>query len=88
VKPYFALRATKGIRSFRRKRKMAERVGFEPTEPCGSPVFKTGAIDHSTTSPDAGFARKWIVIFSRIGKRNPTVKGDFIAIHDFWRFFG
>ena len=30
---------------------MAERVGFEPTEPFGSPVFKTGAIDHSTTSP-------------------------------------
>jgi hypothetical protein len=30
---------------------MAEGVGFEPTEPCGSPVFKTGAIDHSTTPP-------------------------------------
>ena len=29
-----------------------ERVGFEPTNPCGSPVFKTGAINHSTTSPD------------------------------------
>ena len=61
--PYFALRATKGIlREFRydgmpfvasaRKRRMAERVGFEPTEPFGSPVFKTGAIDHSTTSPE------------------------------------
>ena len=31
---------------------LAERVGFEPTEPFGSPVFKTGAIDHSTTSPE------------------------------------
>ena len=30
---------------------MAEGVGFEPTEPFGSPVFKTGAIDHSTTPP-------------------------------------
>jgi hypothetical protein len=30
---------------------MAEEVGFEPTEPCGSPVFKTGAIDHSATPP-------------------------------------
>ena len=30
---------------------LAEGVGFEPTEPCGSPVFKTGAIDHSTTPP-------------------------------------
>ena len=30
---------------------MAEGVGFEPTMPCGMPVFKTGAIDHSTTPP-------------------------------------
>jgi hypothetical protein len=28
-------------------------VGFEPTEPFGSPVFKTGAINHSTTPPGA-----------------------------------
>jgi hypothetical protein len=33
------------------REKMAEGVGFEPTEPFGSPVFKTGAIDHSTTPP-------------------------------------
>ena len=31
--------------------RMAEGVGFEPTGPCGPPVFKTGAIDHSTTPP-------------------------------------
>src|SRR5262249_6192698 len=31
--------------------KVAEEVGFEPTEPCGSPVFKTGAIDRSATPP-------------------------------------
>ena len=30
---------------------MAEGVGFEPTDPCGSPVFKTGAINHSTIPP-------------------------------------
>jgi hypothetical protein len=36
---------------------MAEGVGFEPTEPCGSPVFKTGAIDHSTTPPVMGCGR-------------------------------
>ena len=30
---------------------MAEGVGFEPTGPFGPPVFKTGAIDHSTTPP-------------------------------------
>jgi hypothetical protein len=28
-----------------------EGVGFEPTDPFGSPVFKTGAINHSTTPP-------------------------------------
>ena len=37
-----------------RLRRMAEGVGFEPTDPCGSPVFKTGAIDRSTTPPDRG----------------------------------
>lgn len=30
---------------------MAEGQGFEPWEPRGSPVFKTGAIDHSATPP-------------------------------------
>ncbi len=30
---------------------MAEGVGFEPTDSFPSPVFKTGAIDHSTTPP-------------------------------------
>ncbi len=28
-----------------------EKVGFEPTEPCGSIVFKTTSFDHSDTSP-------------------------------------
>ena len=28
-----------------------EKVGFEPTEPCGSTVFKTASFDHSDTSP-------------------------------------
>ncbi len=30
---------------------MAEEVGFEPTVPCGTPVFKTGAFDRSATPP-------------------------------------
>ena len=30
---------------------VAEGVGFEPTDPFGSPVFKTGAINHSTIPP-------------------------------------
>ena len=29
----------------------AEREGFEPSIPCGMPVFKTGALNHSATSP-------------------------------------
>ena len=29
----------------------AEGVGFEPTMPCGIPVFKTGAFDRSATPP-------------------------------------
>ena len=30
---------------------MAEREGFEPPVRCRTPVFKTGAFDHSATSP-------------------------------------
>ena len=32
----------------------AEREGFEPPVPLGTPVFKTGVIDHSTISPERG----------------------------------
>ena len=35
---------------------LAEGVGFEPTDACASPVFKTGAIDHSATLPEMGEA--------------------------------
>ena len=31
--------------------RLAERVGFEPTDAFTSPVFKTGAFDHSAISP-------------------------------------
>ena len=31
--------------------RLAEGVGFEPTVPFGTPVFKTGAFDHSATPP-------------------------------------
>ena len=30
---------------------LAEREGFEPPVPLSTSVFKTGAIDHSATSP-------------------------------------
>jgi len=50
-------RCTSGLfaGSLERKRntspKMAEGEGFEPPEPFGSPVFKTGALNHSATLP-------------------------------------
>ena len=34
---------------------VAEGEGFEPPEPCGSPIFKTGPFDHSGTPP-SGFS--------------------------------
>ncbi len=44
--------ARQGGRAWRlQARKMAEEVGFEPTEPRGSTVFKTAAFDHSATPP-------------------------------------
>lgn len=36
---------------FALKTKMAEKQGFEPWMTCAMPVFKTGAFDHSATSP-------------------------------------
>ena len=30
---------------------VAEKVGFEPTVPCGTPDFESGTFDHSATSP-------------------------------------
>ena len=35
--------------------KMAERVGFEPTVPCGTLDFESSTFDHSDTSPNAIF---------------------------------
>ncbi len=31
---------------------MAEGEGFEPPVPCGTPVFKTGSLNHSDTPPE------------------------------------
>ena len=33
---------------------MAEREGFEPPVPCGTPDFESGTFDHSATSPSSG----------------------------------
>jgi hypothetical protein len=45
---------------------MAEGVGFEPTDPCGSPVFKTGAIDHSAIPPTYLFQTTYIYIRQKV----------------------
>ncbi len=47
-----ALTTPGSLRSLlRSERRLAEREGFEPPDPCGSTVFKTAAIGHSATSP-------------------------------------
>ena len=60
--------------------KMAERVGFEPTEGCPSTVFKTAAFDHSATSPKSlalcrGVAMRCTIHHpcrAALGYRNPA----------------
>ena len=46
---------------------LAEGVGFEPTRACALPVFKTGAINHSTTPPSICDCEK-CAIAPRFGK--------------------
>ena len=41
----------KNARGYRACADLAEEVGFEPTEPCGSTVFKTAAFNHSAIPP-------------------------------------
>jgi hypothetical protein len=47
----FATASEDILRSASARSRMAEGVGFEPTEPRGPPVFGTGAISRSATSP-------------------------------------
>ena len=54
---------------------LAERVGFEPTDAFTSPVFKTGAFDHSAISPyvKANLCQKQIRFYhprSRLSTQN------------------
>ena len=37
-------------------------MGFEPTRACALPVFKTGAINHSTTPPEIPFGKDTTVV--------------------------
>ena len=41
----------KSRKSFDLQDSLAEREGFEPPVPLSTPVFKTGAFDHSAISP-------------------------------------
>ena len=55
---------------------MAEGVGFEPTVGFPTSVFKTDAIDHSATPPDAG-SRGGFPFRSRASsKSNPAEARD------------
>ena len=45
----------------------ADGEGFEPPVPCGTPVFKTGAFDHSATRP----VSYWGLLDLRTPGRNP-----------------
>jgi hypothetical protein len=41
----------------REDQRLAERVGFEPTVPCGTHAFQACALSHSAISPDLPAAR-------------------------------
>ena len=43
---------------------MAERVGFEPTLRCRRPLFESGTINHSDTSPR--FANEYYTISGQV----------------------
>lgn len=47
-------------------RYLAEDVGFEPTEPLGSTVFKTAAFNHSANLPNT-----WFLFVRGVSKRTP-----------------
>ena len=44
-------------------------MGFEPTVPFGTPVFKTGAINHSTTPPGSQPIRDRLPIYDAMTRR-------------------
>ena len=47
---------------------LAEREGFEPPVPLSTSVFKTGAIDHSATSPKVFVSRNVVFPFLTLQK--------------------
>ena len=59
--------------------KKTEQEGFEPSEPFGSMVFKTIAISHSATAPEAHFVRTRPRFYSNL----PLDQGFFGKTPDF-----
>ena len=53
---------------------LSEEVGFEPTVPCRTPVFKTGAIDHSATLPYWSIMQHSMNDLPNYFKTNPLIK--------------
>ncbi len=52
---------------------MAEEVRFELTDPCESPVFKTGAIDHSATLPKGQHCNGCLRVFKAVLAKKLTL---------------
>lgn len=50
-KPAFAVWVADFVRRSPLRRAKAEREGFKPPVPCGTPDFESGTFDHSDTSP-------------------------------------
>lgn len=72
---------------------MAESVGFEPTEPCGSSDFKSGAFDHSANSPfntaivtlTYGSVKSFKIILAGVGGFEPPISGSKPEALTTWR---
>ena len=68
---------------------LAEEVGFEPTDPCESTVFKTAAFDHSAIPP-LSFPRTEFYHFLREGqdemreKSHSRINGPPLALGVGW----
>ncbi len=43
--------------------RFAEREGFKPPVPCGTPDFESGTFDHSDTSPGSDFFQGANILF-------------------------
>lgn len=60
---------------------MAEGVGFEPTRAFALPVFKTGAINHSTTPPESCAAILTLAVGSARLRRNKVSTSGYVHVN-------